>query len=393
MTVTSHPAAELQARVTRVLPDLRARAQWADENRRLSDETMEILADTGLLRMRIPVRHGGYESDARSLLAAISEVARGDSAAAWNLSVWSVCAWLAGLFPDSVQDEVFSTPDVRVCGVLSPTATARPDGADLIIDGRWAFISGALHSQWQVVLAMAPAPQGDQLWPVMALVPLSELDIVDDWFTAGLRGTGSVTTVANGVRVPMERVLPMPLVLQEVYASEINKTSPVWRAPMMATGSVGFVGVATGLARAAIEAFLERLPNRKITYTDYDSQSAAPVTHFRMAEAVYQADEAEFHATRLADQLDRKGGIGEPWDVSEKVAARAALGRVFRLAERSVDALAAGSGGNSLYSSVPIQRIRRDVQALALHALMHPDTNAELYGRVLCGLEPNTLYL
>jgi hypothetical protein len=24
---------------------------------------------------------------------------------------------------------------------------------------------------------------------------------------------------------------------------------------------------------------------------------------------------------------------------------------------------------------------------------MHPNTNFELYGRVLCGLEPNTLYI
>jgi hypothetical protein len=24
---------------------------------------------------------------------------------------------------------------------------------------------------------------------------------------------------------------------------------------------------------------------------------------------------------------------------------------------------------------------------------MHPDTNAELYGRILCGLEPDTLYV
>jgi hypothetical protein len=42
---------------------------------------------------------------------------------------------------------------------------------------------------------------------------------------------------------------------------------------------------------------------------------------------------------------------------------------------------------------VPIQRITRDVQSVSLHALMHPDTNLELHGRILCGLEPNTYYL
>jgi hypothetical protein len=42
---------------------------------------------------------------------------------------------------------------------------------------------------------------------------------------------------------------------------------------------------------------------------------------------------------------------------------------------------------------VPIQRFLRDIQAINLHALMHPNTNLELYGRVLCGLEADTLYI
>src|SRR5207248_349585 len=165
---------------------------------------------------------------------------------------------------------------------------------------------GALHSKWQIVLAMAPTPDGASMWPVMALVPVSELQIQDDWFTSGLRGTGSVTTAADGVRVPAARVLPMPLILQEQYATQANLASPVWRAPMMATGSSCFVGAATGMAQAALAGFLENVPNRKITYTAYENQAEAPVTHFQAAEASYLVDESAFHGLRLADLLDRK---------------------------------------------------------------------------------------
>jgi 3-hydroxy-9,10-secoandrosta-1,3,5(10)-triene-9,17-dione monooxygenase len=42
---------------------------------------------------------------------------------------------------------------------------------------------------------------------------------------------------------------------------------------------------------------------------------------------------------------------------------------------------------------VPMQRIARDVQTINLHGIMHPNTNLETYGRVLCGLEPNTFFL
>jgi hypothetical protein len=38
-----------------------------------------------------------------------------------------------------------------------------------------------------------------------------------------------------------------------------------------------------------------------------------------------------------------------------------------------------------------IQRYQRDMQALSNHAIMHPQTGLELYGRILCGLQPNTL--
>jgi len=51
------------------------------------------------------------------------------------------------------------------------------------------------------------------------------------------------------------------------------------------------------------------------------------------------------------------------------------------------------SGGSSNYSTVPIQRIQRDITAINLHALNLPATNLELYGRILCGLEPNTFFV
>jgi 3-hydroxy-9,10-secoandrosta-1,3,5(10)-triene-9,17-dione monooxygenase len=54
------------------------------------------------------------------------------------------------------------------------------------------------------------------------------------------------------------------------------------------------------------------------------------------------------------------------------------------------DLLFYGSGASSIQSNVPMQRFQRDMQVLANHAIMHAPTAAELYGRVLCGLEPNT---
>ncbi|MDG4764946.1 acyl-CoA dehydrogenase family protein [Solwaraspora sp. WMMD406] len=383
---------DLVGRAAELVPLLRKHALWHEENRRLHDEVLEAMTASGVLRMRIPHRYGGYESDARTVLDVITELGRGDGSAAWTASVWSISNWLACLFPDEVQDEVFSSPDIRVCGVLTPSAAVEPTAGGFTLNGQWRFVSGALHSQWQAIIAMGPAPDGTQ-WPVMAMVPMADLEIVDDWHTVGLRGTGSVTVVARQVFIPQQRLIPMVAVLSEQYASRINAAHGLYRQPMMATGCTTFTGAAIGLARAGLEEFLTRLPERKISYTSYDSQREAPLTHFQVAESALEVDEAEFHARRLASTVDDKSDTGAPWSVQERASARVSLGRVFQLTAAAVGRLRTASGGTSIYRDVPIQRIDRDLQTLNMHALMHPNTNLELYGRVLCGLEPNTAYI
>lgn len=375
-----------------LVPVLRKHASWAEEHRRLHDESIEALADAGIFKMRVPKRYGGFESDTRTLVDVLTEIGRADGSLSWVTSVYSIPTWMAGMFPDQVQDEVFATPDVRICGTLSPTAMAAPAEGGITVNGKWGFISGAHHSHWQEIVAVLVAPDREPM-PVVALVPISDLHIIDDWHTSGLRGSGSVSTVAQDLFVPEERVLPLPMILNGQSASVANASSPMYRAPLLPVASASSAGTLVGLAKAARECFLERLPNRKITYTAYEHQADAPRTHMQAAEASFALDEAEFHAHKVADLVDAKCAAAAPWSMQERIRARGELGAVGRRARRAVDVLATASGGSSIYQDVPMQQIQRDVAAANLHALMHPDTNDELYGRSLCGLEPNTLYV
>lgn len=393
METTKVPGkAELVRRASELVPMLQKNALWGDDNRRLHEETIEAIADAGVLKMRVPTRYGGYESDMRTVVEVIAELGRGDGSASWTAAVWAISAWMVGLFPDEVQDEIFSTPDVRVTGILSPNALAVPTTGGVIVNGQWPFNSGCQQSHWNTNAAVRPLPDGGYE-PVMIAVPISELEIVDDWYTAGLRGSGSVTTIARDLFVPDERVLPMGPVLQGIHRSKLNANKPIYRAPFMPTACATVSAPALGLAKAAKDAFFERLPNRKITYTSYEKQREAPITHLQVAEASIKIDEAEFHALRAADLVDTKGPTGEPWTMEERARVRSDLGAVCQRAKEAVDILNTASGGSSIYSSVPIQRIERDVQTLNLHAILHPNTNLELYGRILCGLEPNTVYI
>lgn len=383
---------ELVRRAAELVPVLRKNAAWSEENRRIHEESVEALAAAGIFRLRTPVRHGGYEADTRTLVEVAAELGRADGSTAWTASVYWIPTWMTCMFPDEAQQEVFATPDVRVCGTLSPSGTAVPADGGIVVNGKWGFITGALHSHWQEIIAVLIDGAGEPQ-PVMALVPISDLQIVDDWHTSGLQGTGSVSTVAQDLFVPQHRVLPLGAVLQGQSASPHIAERPIYRAPLLPVASASSVGTVLGLAKAAREAFFDRLPGRKITYTAYESQREAPLTHLQVAEAAIKADEAEFHAHRLADLVDTKAASGSPWSLEERAVARADMGAVCQRAKESVGLLNTASGGSSIYRDVPIQRINRDVEAVSLHALMHPDTNTELYGRILCGQEPNTLYL
>jgi alkylation response protein AidB-like acyl-CoA dehydrogenase len=394
MTIATEtpPRQELVGRAAELVPTLRKHAAWAEQHRRLNEDVVQALSQAGMFKLRRPRRYGGFEVDTETLLDVAAELGRGDGAASWVTSVYCIPGWMACLFPDHVQDEVFAGPDTRVCGTLSPSATALPASGGVRVTGKWQFISGAHHADWQEVLAVLVPDEGAP-YPIMALVPMSDLLIVDDWRTSGLQGTGSVSTVAKDLFIPQDRILPLPAVLQGQHASVANAASPIYRAPLLPVASASSVGTVIGLSRAAKEAFYRRLPDRKITYTSYESQRDAPVTHLKAAEAAMKMDEAEFHARRLARLVDAKGRAGDEWSVEERALARADMGMAVRLAKQAVDIFAGASGGTSIYADQPIQRIARDIEAISLHALMNPDTNAELYGRILCGLEPNTLYI
>jgi 3-hydroxy-9,10-secoandrosta-1,3,5(10)-triene-9,17-dione monooxygenase len=394
MSVTNAPPkAELVRRASSLIPLFREKALWMDENRCMHEDAIDALTDAGFLKMRVPVRYGGFDSDMRTIVDVISEIGRGDGSVSWTLAMWALSTWMVGLFPEAVQDEVFSTPDVRVCGILSPGAIAVPGDGGYIVNGKWSFNTGARQSMWNTNAAVVPAADGGHD-PVMTLIPISDLEIIDDWYTSGLRGSGSVTTIAKDVFVPAERVLPMEPVLQGQHfsgASPQGGDPP--HPPFMPTACTTVSAVALGLANAAKDAFFERLPGRRITFTSYERQSEAPVTHLEVAEATTKIDETGFHAYRAADMIDTKGASGEPWTLEERARVRLDLGAACQRAKEAVEILDSASGGSSIYRDVPIQRIERDVKTLNLHAIVHPATNLELYGRIICGLEPNTPYI
>ncbi|MGT2490054.1 hypothetical protein ACU4GD_04745 [Cupriavidus basilensis] len=112
-----------------------------------------------------------------------------------------------------------------------------------------------------VTIRTAPdAPPTDHR---LCLVHKSEYEIVDNWFAAGLKGTGSKQVVCNEIFVPMHRALCMADIRGGEHPGSAANPGPLFRVPLVALGGHTLAGPALGNAQAAFEIFLETNRSRK----------------------------------------------------------------------------------------------------------------------------------
>ncbi len=386
MTVTAPTGAAA------VIPLLREMAPRIERDRTLPPEVVAALEDSGALTLSRPARYGGVEASLGTQFDELCAVARGDGSAGWITSLFSVGGFFAGLFDDRAQEEVFANPKARVAGVFSPTGVLTPVDGGYRLTGRWSWNTGCRHAHWDTLAAVV---EGGGTPPEVriALVPMEELAIEDDWDPSGLAGTGSATVTCQDVFVPTHRTLLTMDALQERYASEANRDRPLFRSAFFPFVLVASMGAPVGMAQAAMDVFLERLPGRQITYTHYADQSEAAVTHLQVAEAAARTKACELLSRDLARRLDEAAAEGRTLTVPERAAIRGEVGLVVRECRTAVELLADASGASSIQRTVPIQRIARDMRALSIHAALSYTTNLEVYGRVLVGVDPFTPFL
>jgi alkylation response protein AidB-like acyl-CoA dehydrogenase len=398
MTVTESVATEptsagdVLANVRALVPLLRENAAETEAARQIPDKNIEALTAAGVFRLTLPKDRGGFEASIADLNEVLAEIARGCPSTGWASTLMTAVNWMIGLFPDEAQEEVYATPDLRCAGVFAPTGSGkRQEDGSVVVSGRWGWNTASPNAHWAGLAAMVEELDG-KVAPQFLLMPYAELGHIDDWYASGLSGTGSRTTVADNVRVPEHRILSVENIALGNYPNNQRaKQNPYYAQPGVPIFIAGAAGAPLGMARGALDVFLERLPGRTITYTDYASQAEAPLTHHQVAEAQLLIFSAEAHVAQASRLVD--SGVGGGLSLLDRAAIRGHVGHSTKLAREAVTILFQASGASAIHSSVPIQRYHRDVHSIALHALMQPNTNSELYGRVLLGLPPNTTFL
>lgn len=371
---------------------LAANADRTEALRNVAPENIHALTEAGVFRMTVARHLGGYESDLATQYEVLGLLGTSCPSTAWVATILTAMLWNLGMFSDQAQDEVLAAPDARVASVFAPGGRAERVDGGFVVSGRWPFNTGCLHAQWAILAALVDGVNGDAEPSVYnLLIPYRDLEILDDWFATGMAGTGSNTTVAEAVFVPDHRALSLAAQTELDLPTARNVGNPYFRVPTVPFLIAQASAAPVGIARGAYKAFMSRLPGRAITYTDYVDQAAAPVTHLQVGEAAMLIHSADSHARRSIGLVTEHSGGDFPLEARARVRAHAAY--ATRLAREAVDILFQASGASAIQASVPIQRFQRDIQALSNHAFLTGSTAVELYGRVACGLEPNTAFV
>ncbi|NKI39962.1 acyl-CoA dehydrogenase family protein [Streptomyces physcomitrii] len=378
--------------VRSAVPVLRRNGKQSEERRWIVEENIQLLEKAGVFRAAVPRKYGGLDLDAAQQAEVISEVARGCPSTGWLTMVWLTSAWAGTLYPDETQDELFASGSTRVSIVFAPTGTLKRVGGGYRLNGTWRFNSGVRGADWDMLAAAVEREDGEHE-ELVALVPTTDLAVADDWHVSAGAGTGSSTVTATDLFVPAHRTVA----LEEAMVSGTGRRSNTG-ATGRNYGLLGYIlssvaAALTGIARGAHELFLERLPGRGITYTDWTEQRLHPVTQQHVATAANKIDAAIALSGQWLEVLQRAADAGEQPTDEQKAVIRGQTAYAGQLAKEAVELLYSESGGSVIRSDVDLQRFHRDIQGFSLHALVQLGANLEVQGRVLMGLEPGTYFL
>ncbi len=386
-TATTTDTQELVERIKALRPLLQKNAAKTEDDRRVAEENIQALADAGVFRITVPRRYGGYEVNMRSMLDVSAAVAEGCGSTAWAVTLINVCNWFTSLYSQQAQDDVFgANPNARVAGVLAPTAKTRRVDGGLIVTGKWYYSSGSLHADWGLLGVPVVNESGVQVDQGTALIPREQLSIEDTWYVAGMKGTGSNAFVANEVFVPDHRILSLPRAIEGDYATE-HKDEAVYRAAFVPVAVLVLVGPQLGMGRAALQYVIEKAPQRSIAYTSFQKQTDSVAFQLQIAEAAVKIDTAHLLAYRAADDIDEAAAQGVYPDLTRRARIRAYSGAAIRHITEAIDILLSAHGAGSFALSSPMQRIWRDSNTSARHAVTLPIVSDEVYGKALLGVE------
>ncbi|GAD82733.1 3-hydroxy-9,10-secoandrosta-1,3,5(10)-triene-9,17-dione monooxygenase oxygenase subunit [Nocardia asteroides] len=377
---------EVTERVEALLPTLRERAQEAEDLRRVPDESMKALQETGFFRLLQPKQWGGHAADPVVFYDTVRKIASACGSTGWVAGIIGVHNWHLALFDQQAQQDVWGEDtDVRISSSYAPMGAGQAVEGGYIVRGSWAWSSGSDHATW-AVLGGPVIKNGKPVDFGSFLIPRSDYRIDDVWNVVGLRGTGSNTVVVEDVFVPSHRFLSFRAMSEGRAPGLEQNTDAVYKMPWGTIHPTTISAPIVGMGYGAYEAHVEHQGKRVRAAFAGENAKDDPFAKVRVAEAASDIDAAwrQLSGNVAEEYALLQAGEEVPFDL--RVRARRdqvrATGRVIA----SIDKLFESSGATALANGTPLQRFWRDAHAGRVHAANDPERAYVMYGTHEFGL-------
>ncbi len=375
-------------RAKALAPKLAARAQQADREGKISDETIAEMAEAGLFRVLQPKRWGGYEMDPRVFYTVQMELAKGCMSTAWIYGVVGVHPWQLALFPAQAQEDVWGKDSgVRIASTYMPTGKAEPVEGGFKFSGRWSFSTGSKHCDWLFLGGLLPKRDGTPgLEHVTFLVPKADYRIEDNWDVLGLRGTGSHDIVVENAFVPAHRIQYTNDHSDAGCPGRVENTSWLFRIPFTHVFQRAVSTACLGALEGTIASFTERATSHVGKHGNKMAEDVNAQT--AVTEATIALDQLKVILFRNYARIVDAAKTGIQLSLEERLLQRAQASYVPKLTGYHVNEMMRACAASGTFKSNPIERVFRDIHQGRTHIANNTDAYVRAYGSHVLGI-PN----
>jgi len=378
---------EMVARARALVPVLATRVVATEFSREVSAETIAAFHQAGILRVLQPRAFGGLQGSFLTFSRIIEELAFGCAASAWVYAVLAEHAWIIACFPEQAQIDVWgSMPAAVASSSLAPRSIAQRLDGGYRLSGRYPFSSGSLHAQWAIIGALTEEPDDSRPTRYM-LVPMQEIERIDDWNTLGLRGTGSQSLRLDDVFVPAYRtVLLSDLRNGTPPGRLVHPDFPLLRAPRDYLVPFSLPPVTFSLGRRALDMVLPVLRQRLARETL--PPVGMEVTQMKLAESAAEIDMAVLILHTRRQQAVAAIEAGATISTEALLTTKRDIVFAQHHIRLAVERLCDIVGTQWVYDTSELQTILRDVLTTSTHRVSSWPAAMIPYGRLQLGLDP-----
>src|SRR6202023_1747676 len=353
------------SRAEAVRPAVGAASKEIESTRRLPPALLDKLHEAGLFRLLLPRSSNGIRTDPVPFFHVIETIAQADASTAWCLSQAGGCAMSAAYLDVPVAHAIFGN-DPRAVLAWGPGPRVRAVECDggYRVTGVWAFASGGRHATWLGAHCPIFKADGQPLLGANGvqeertmLVRRQGVEWPDISNTVGLRGTACDQFALNDFFVRSDHSITRE------FDRECRASGPLYRMGSGTCYQVGFAGVACGIARGALDCFVD-LARDKVARGTKSPLRENAVVQSNLAQAEVNLRAARAFVLQSMVDTWKHLSAGATITVAQRITIRLAATNAIHKAREAVDFAYNAAGATAIFENHPLERRFRDIHTV-----------------------------